>query len=432
MSVKVCLEPVQAQTRFAPLGVLGYCLTRSALLQPFWDQLDMRMKAYDHAVEEKLQDILVAIMAGCRSLHQVNTLIRPDAALARAWQRDGFAEQSTLSRLLDALEAQHIEQLRGGHLQLLQQHSQLQYHDWQRQLLLDVDPTSLLTSKRAEGSRKGWISGPRNRYCRHIMRFMLAGYHENLLSLAYPGNRHGYEHFKPALKTLLEHWPWSKPQRQQIIIRSDAEQGTDENVRYALWLGFQLLLKGYSGRRTQAWVKRVPQTAWHIAADNAHRAMTAAPAVLRLGRRVNAFLLRWRDPKQRYRYATLLSTLDLPQFTLWEIYDGRGGAETEFRADKSGLKLHLRRKHSLNAQEAWVILTDVAHNLLAWLHPWMLADSAFAAFGPKRLVSDLLNIPGQLVFEDMQLTKVALWETHPYAAEMRLCLQNLLKTFDLV
>ena len=35
----------------------------------------------------------------------------------------------------------------------------------------------------------------------------------------------------------------------------------------------------------------------------------------------------------------------------------------------SGLNLNLRRKHSLNAQEGWLVLTDVAHNLLAWLQP---------------------------------------------------------------
>ncbi|MBN1876005.1 MAG: transposase [Anaerolineae bacterium] len=252
MSVKICLEPVKEQTCFAPLGVVGYCLTCSGLLQPLWSKVELQMKHYTHAPQDKLQDVLVAIMAGCRSLNQVNTRIRPDIVLAQAWQREVFAEQSNLSRLLDALAGQPIAQLRAGSLQLLRQHSQLRHHNWNRLLMLDVDPTSLLTSKHAEGSRKGWVSGQRNQYCRHVIRFMLAGYHENLLSLAYPGNRHGYEYFKPALITLLEQWPWSRQQRQQIIIRSDAEQGTDANVSYILWCGFQVLMKGYSGRRTQA------------------------------------------------------------------------------------------------------------------------------------------------------------------------------------
>jgi hypothetical protein len=389
------------------------------------------MKTYDHTAHEKLQDVLVAIMAGCRSLAQVNTRLRPEIALARAWHRSAFAEQSNLSRTLDALSADHIDQMRAGNLGLLQRHSQLRTHNWEQRLIMDVDPTSLLTSKRAEGSRKGWVSGHRNKYCRHVLRFTLAGYHESLLSVAYPGNRHGYEHFKPALKQLLGQWSWTRDQCQQIIIRSDAEQGTDANVSYVLWLGFQVLMKGYSGRRTQAWVKHTPEAAWQADPNNVERWAAPTPVRLRLGRCMDSYLLRWLNAKRQFTHATLLTTLPYPVFDQWDLYDGRGVTEVEIRSDKSGLKLHQRRKHRLNAQEAWIILTDIAHNLLAWLGPWMLAGSAFEAFGPKRLVHDLLNIPGQLFFEGDRLVKVALWETHPYADEMRLCLHNLLKTFSL-
>lgn len=431
MTVEICLGPVKPQTCFAPLAVVGYCFRQSGLLQPLWSELEIKMKKYDHGADEKLQDVLVAIMAGCRSLNQVNTHLRPERVLAQAWQRVGFAEQSNLSRTLDALTSEHIDQLRAGHLSLLQRHSQLRHHNWEQMLMLDIDPTSLLTSKRAEGGRKGWVSGHRNRYCRHVIRFMVPGYHETLLSVAYPGNRHGYEYCKPALHHLLEQWSWPRQQRQRIIVRSDAEQGTDKNISYILWQSFQVLMKGYSGRRTQAWVERTPESRWQADPSDAQRWGAPAPTALRLGRRLQAYLLRWRDAKQKMNHATLLTTLSYPIFRLWSLYDGRGSAEVEIRSDKSGLGLHLRRKQSLDAQEAWIVLTDVAHNLLAWLHPWMLAGSAFESLGPQRLVHDLLTIPGQVLFAQGRLQKVALWESHPYADEMRDCLHNLLKTFDL-
>lgn len=431
MTVQIDLEEVKNQTCFAPLAVVGYCYTRSGLLQPLWSDLDVALKAYEHSVAEKLQDVLVAILAGCQSLAQVNTRLRPERALARSWDRRQFAEQSTLSRTLDALHSEHIDQLRAGNLQLLARHSQLRNHDWKKWLVLDIDPTSLLASKRAEGSRKGWMSGRKSRYCRHVLRFTLAGYHENLFSVAYPGNRHGYEHCKPAMKQLLDCWSWSREQRQHIIVRSDAELGTNANVSYLLWLKFQILMKGYSGRRTQAWVQRTPDALWQAAPEREDRWAAPAPAKLRLGRNIQAFLLRWLDTKQEMKHGTLLTTLPYPIFTQWDLYDGRGATEVEIRSDKSGLGLHMRRKHSLDAMEAWIVLTDVAHNLLAWLQSWMLAGSRFETFGPKRLVSDLLRIPGQITFENDRLQKVALWENHPYAKEMRFCLRNLLKTFDL-
>jgi hypothetical protein len=431
MPVQITLEEAGTHCSFVPLAVIGYCLTRTGTLLPLWSALDLKMKTCDHSVSAKLQDLLVAILAGCQSLAQVNTRIRPDRVLARAWQRPGFADQSTLSRTLDALQPAHIDQLRAGHLRLTRQHTQLRYHDWRTPLILDVDPTSLITSKQAEGSRKGWVSGQKNRYCRHVIRFTLAGYHESLLSVAYPGHQHGYEYLQPAMTTLLQHWPWSVPQRRQLIIRSDAEQGTDANMRFLLTLHFQLLMKGYSGQRTQAWVQRVPETAWQRDPDDPKR--WAAPSPIRhpAGGGVQAWLLRGPGPHGTLQQSMLVSTVRASVFDLWALYDGRGAMEVEIRADKSGLAVQHRRKHTLSAQEGWLVLTDMAHNLLAWLQPWMLAGSAFEHFGPERMVHDLFTIPGRISFVDDRLAHVALLASHPYANEMRMCLHTLLLTFDL-
>ncbi len=159
MSVQIGLAHLKTECHFVPLAVLGYCLTRSNMLQPLWAPLDLDLKTVAHPPTAKLQDVLVAILAGCRSLAQVNTRLRPETVLATAWQRPQFAEQSTLSRTLDALHDPHLQQLRRGHLQLWQQHTQLRQHDWTQRVILDVDPTSLVTSKHAEGGQKGWVSG---------------------------------------------------------------------------------------------------------------------------------------------------------------------------------------------------------------------------------------------------------------------------------
>lgn len=159
MPIQITLDESTDQCTFVPLAVFGYCLTQSGVLRALWSKLTLDMKTYDHPPTAKLQDMLVAILAGCRSLAQVNSRLRPERVLAHAWQRPAFADQSTLSRTLDALRPADIDQLRAGNLHLLQQFSQLRQHPWPQSVIVDIDPTSLLTSKRAEGSRKGWVSG---------------------------------------------------------------------------------------------------------------------------------------------------------------------------------------------------------------------------------------------------------------------------------
>ena len=106
-------------------------------------------------------------------------------------------------------------------------------------------------------------------------------------------------------------------------------------------------------------------------------------------------------------------------------YNRRGGAEVEqFRNDKSGLSLAARRKRRLFAQQALVLLTDLAHNLLADFHHRALISSPFEAFGPKRIVRDLLAIPGQAVFDGSQLKRIDLLHSHPYAEQLLICLER--------
>lgn len=147
------------ETNFAPLGVLGYCLTRTNFLWPVLTAVQLPQKAVDHTPASKLLDVLVSILSGCRAVSQVNTRLRPDTALARAWGRTHFADQSTLSRTLDRFSEQHIQQLRQSTTVLFRRESQTLRHPFSEAWLeLDLDLTPLPASKHAEASTKGKIS----------------------------------------------------------------------------------------------------------------------------------------------------------------------------------------------------------------------------------------------------------------------------------
>lgn len=430
MQTQIVLEPLTTHTRYAPLCVLGYCLTRSGFLNPVWEALDWPMKTIQHSPSQKMQDLLVSILAGNESVAQINTRIRPDVTLAQAWGRAGFAEQSSIALTLDALGPEQIAQLRSGSQQLFCQHSQTMRHDFGRHwLMLDIDPTTLRASRRAEGSRKGYVAGRLNQYVRQWQRISVVTYHETLCSLLYPGHRNAVTTLKPAIAEAQSFLGLSPTQRRGTIIRTDAGLGTDSNINALLWQGYQVLMKGFSGPRAISYAKRIPEQDW-LADEPRKRWISWAPDPPRYGRRAHVFALRWQS-KKGLRHGSLVSTLlQLEPLSTFRLHDGRGAVEIEIKADKQGLRAPKRRKKSWHAQEGLILITDLAHNLLSWIHHWVLEDSPFADFGAKRMVDELLCIPGRIEFRGARLHKVALLKTHPYADKMRPILANLLDLFD--
>jgi hypothetical protein len=132
-------------------------------------------------------------------------------------------------------------------------------------------------------------------------------------------------------------------------------------------------------------------------------------------------MLRWFTSYSQIRYAIVL-----PSITAWTMeetiahYDGRGACETEIQADKGGLELEQRRKKRRAAQEALVLLTDIAHNLLGSVPQWMFPDEPLAAFGTTHLVEDIFQLHGRLFFHHRQLDRSALEpDPSPYRGSSR-------------
>lgn len=295
--------------------------------------------------------------------------------------------------------------------------------------MLDLDLTGLQTSRRAEGSRKGYVSGKRNQSVRQVMRGSIPTYHETLWSQLYPGNQPGTATLKPSIRAIQAFLGLTQAQRLRTIVRTDAGLGTDENINWLLWSHYQRLMKGYSGHRAASLAKHVAEADW-VEDTTGTRWIACAPHPPRFTRRSRVFVLRWRG-KTRMFYGTLISPLpSLSPLTTWHLYNGRGAAEIEIKADKTGLRLPKRRKHAFCAQDGLLLLTDLAHNLVSWMHHWVLEDTPFAGFGTARIVDDLFHIPGRVEMKDAQLQKVALLKSHPYAAAMQKILQNLLVFFD--
>jgi hypothetical protein len=218
-------------------------------------------------------------------------------------------------------------------------------------------------------------------------------------------------------------------QRARTLLRSDAGFGSDVNVDRALDAGWQVLAKGKGGRRPQAYARRVAENAWQDLGNNRWLAAVTKPVVH--SRPTQQLLLRWLNQKGQVKLGTVLcSVTEWSQTEIIQHYDDRGACETEIQADKMGLKLERRRKKHLAAQEALVLLTDLAHNLLAWVPSWMALPAPISSFGKLRMVEDVLSLPGHLDFSQNRLVKVQLSSSHPYAQQVAEGLRHLLTHFN--
>lgn len=206
--------------------------------------------------------------------------------------------------------------------------------------------------------------------------------------------------------------------RRWVLWRLDGGFGTDDKLRWLLERNYQVIVKGFSGRRAENLAKHV--TRWNPYGD-AWLGAVASP--VDFGCEVLMWIKR-RVEHGQFKHSYYLTTVKLHSLHVaMALYDQRGGTEVEqFRNDKQGLHLSARRKHGFLAQKALVLLTDVAHNLLADFRHRALAGSPFADYAAKRIVRDLLSIEGNLVWEGDRLVRIELCDTNPYAGALLGCL----------
>jgi len=158
MKIEFGLTDDVFNTQFAPLAALSAHYQYNQMLAPL-EKVAMQMKIRDFSPVCKLKQVLVSILAGCETLTSFNSQLDGETGLAAIWGWKRFADQSNLSRTLDALTLMNIDELRTATTDIWRSNSRTRQHDWRGFLLLDFDLSGLPCSPRAEASQKGYFSG---------------------------------------------------------------------------------------------------------------------------------------------------------------------------------------------------------------------------------------------------------------------------------
>jgi hypothetical protein len=379
------------------------------------ERVRIRQKVIRHTPLEKLQDAFIAVLAGAHGLVEVNTRVRSDAALQRAFGRSSCAEQSVVQETLDRCSAENVRQMEEAVDAIFRTHSRAYRHDYKRCLqLLDIDLTGLPCGKSAEEARKGYLSGYGVRRGRQMGRVMASAYDEVVADRLYPGNLQLHDtlpHLVEALEQTLE---LDEAKRRRTVLRIDAGGGSMNGINWLLRRGYQVHCKDFSSKRAAHYALSVRE--W--VADPRHKGREVGWAIVKEGdyaRPVRRLALRWRKRNGQRCHALLISSLEpgdvlrllgmepglvkdagAVMLAYARLYDERGGAvEIDIKESKQGLGITKRRKKSFTGQQMVALLGQLAHNVVVWAKRWLSDDALkLRRYGVQRIVRDVLTVSG--------------------------------------
>ena len=435
----------------ASLAALVAHLKARGIFDELRQGVHMAQKTVKDSPQDKVQDILLALLSGCQSLVQLNTLLRQESALQQAAGRTRVAEQSVAQQTLDAATQQNVTEVQQVLTRLQQQHSQVAQHAFRSQwLILDADLTGLPAGKRAEQSVKGYFSQPKTRRGRQQGRVLASQYGEIVVDALYPGNTLLVQ-VLPELVQQAEAVLGLQPsQRRRTLSRIDGGGGSIASVNTLLRQGYAVATKDYSFRRTQLLANSVTQWVPDSTQPNRELGWVQQESTDYVAA-VRRLAVRSKGSKGRWQYAVLLfaNLSDFDVLTLMgerptteattimraylHFYDQRGGGiESSFGQDKSGLGITKRSKKRFQAQRFLMLLGTLAHHLLIWSRRWLAQWSPEVAgrlqrYGIKRIIRDLYHISGTLHFDAQgRLVAIALNPASSLAKLMLLPLRHLL------
>jgi hypothetical protein len=400
----------------ASLAAIGAQIQHLDLFGPIRQSVHIAQKTVKYSPQDKLYDAFITILAGAHGLVEVNTRLRADLALQRAFGRAGCAEQSVVQETLDHATSANVTQLEQALTTIYRQHSQGYRHDYtQAWQVLDVDMSGLPCGPKAAFATKGYFAKQRNRRGRQLGRVLASRYQEIVVDQLFDGKTQLASALQPLVVMAEGVLDLDDAKRANTLIRVDAGGGSLGDINWLLARGYQVLAKDYSSARSATLAASV--STWFPDPKVAGREVgwVSEPASAYV-RPVVRIAVRCRKANEQWSYGVLIAPPSLvplaavlgqeqtpadgaAQLLAYvSAYDARGGGvETSFKGDKQGLGLTKRSKKRFCAQQIVTLLGSLAHNVIVWARGWLVGHQPrLAHYGMLRMVRDVFHIQGRI------------------------------------
>src|SRR6266508_2415944 len=293
----------------ASLAALGMHLRQIDLFAPIRDTVKIGQKTVKHTPLDKLSDAFISILAGAHGLVEINTRLRSDLALQRAFGRTACAEQSVVQETLNTCSTEQVTQLAQALQTIYREHAQGYAHDYQAAWqLLDADLTGMPCGKQAAFASKGYFPQQRYRRGRQLGRVLASSYHELVVDQLFDGTTYLRTALRPLVEAAEAILALDAAKRARTIVRIDAGGGSVGEINWLLERDYQVHAKDYSGQRAQKLALSV--TDWvddpHIDGRQVGWVQEAATAYVRP---VRLIAVRCRKKNGQWGVGVIISTL---------------------------------------------------------------------------------------------------------------------------
>jgi hypothetical protein len=235
----------------ASLAAIGAHIQRVDLFDPIRQTVQIAQKTVKYTPTDKLYDCFITILAGAHGIVEVNTRLRADLALQRAFGRIGCAEQSVVQETLDHATPENVTEMTQALTTIYRQHSQGYRHDYaQAWQVLDVDMSGLPCGKKAAFATKGYFAKQRNRRGRQLGRVLASRYQEVVVDQLFDGKAQLTTALQPLVVAAEGVLELDDAKRATTLIRVDAGGGSLDDINWLLSRGYQVLAKDYSSVRS--------------------------------------------------------------------------------------------------------------------------------------------------------------------------------------
>lgn len=409
--------------------------------------LHLKMKKRTYSWADKLKTLWASIVVGCNHTSEINSKLGShERAAARIFNLERFPDQSQVNRLLWAFEAEHVEQWRKIHLDLLCRYSRatarkrwLLLANRERLLPVDIDQRAIVVrGKQFELATKGYFSHKRGRKGYQLSLAFIGGPIGEVLDESLDsGNTPIVQRIDDLLSSAEEFCRRSSIPKDCILIRGDAQLGTPAIMAKIQAKGFHFLLKGLSPARAKRLLKQVGEQVIFFRVENGlerlpawmcdmgeveHRegrdrssAIKVKTRTLLMVRQLEMNRKKRPDQKTREKlkqqgeqrekvtrvdyFLTDLTEKQLPVERVLAVYNDRPTIERYFYDEQYGLGARQVRTSHFAGEAMFEYIVATTNNLLKWMRHTTFRGTEIEKMGVSRIVHEAMQIAGRIYRE---------------------------------